>query len=213
MKSSEEGFMLVTALVMLVVLTFLGLAAILNSIVEVRISGNDRLYKETFYQADGGTETGTVLAYENALCINAGGFASTGTDADGNDYADLGFIRAVNLQFGDPGQGTAALPADPDGANPPVRDAVHYTDMGVDAEPHTNFTINGITENTEGSGLQMISGYRGLGRGSSAGGSHVRYTINAQRVGERGSESTVTLHWRMSGHLINNASSFDCTYR
>jgi hypothetical protein len=179
----------------------------------VRISGNDRLYKETFYQADGGTETGIVLAYENALCINAGGFASTGTDADGNDYADIGFIRAVNLGFGDPGQGTAALPADPDGVNPPVRDAVHYTGMGVDAEPHTNFTINGTIKNTEGNGLHMISGYRGLGRGSAAGGSHVRYTINAQRVGERGSESTVTLDWRMSAHLINNASSFDCTYR
>jgi hypothetical protein len=207
-SGSEKGFVLVTALMMLVALTLLGLATIMTSTVELKIAGNDRLYKKTFYQADGGTETGTVLAYENALCINGGGFTAGGTP----DQADIGLIRVSNLDFADPGQGTTDPPADPAGATPAVRDAVYYATMGDDSGPHTNFTINGISENTEGSGLQMDSGYPGLGQGSAGGGTHIRYAINSQRIGELGSRSDVTLQWRMSTHLINNASSFDCKY-
>ena len=84
--------------------------------------------------------------------------------------------------------------------------------MGKENAPHTNLTVHGVTKNTAGSGLQMVSGYRGLGRASAAGGTHVRYAINAQRVGALNSHSTVTLEWRLSSHLINNASSFDCQY-
>lgn len=208
MKRSDGGFVLVTALIILVTLTLLGLATIMTSTVEVKIAGNDRLHKKTFYEADGGTETGTVLAYENALCINAGGFAA----GDTPDQADIGLVRVSNLDFADPEQGTTDLPQDPAAASPGVRDAVQYATPGDDAAPHTNFTINGITENTEGSGLQMVSGYRYLGRSSAGGGTHVRYTVNSQRIGELGSKSTVTLQWRMSTHLINNASSFDCKY-
>jgi len=199
---SEEGFVLVTALMMLVVLTLLGLATIMTSTVELKIAGNDRVHKETFYQADGGTETGSVLAYENALCINSGGFTEGGTPG----RADIGFVRVTNLSFAEPGQGTLALPDDA------TRDAAYYTVLGDDLEQHTNFTINGITENTPGSGLRMISGYGGLGGGSAAGGTHMRYTVNAQRVGTGNSRSTVTLDWKISTHMINNASSFDCKY-
>jgi hypothetical protein len=201
-KRTEEGFVLVTALMMLVALSLIGLATIMTSTVELKIAGNDRLHKGTFYEADGGTETGSVLAYENALCINAGGFTEGGTPGQ----TDIGFVRVTNLSFAEPEQGTVALPDDA------TRDAVYFTVPGDDTQPHTNFTINGITENTPGSGLQMISGYRGLGRGSAAGGTHMRYTVNSQRVGPRNSRSTVTLEWRMSSHLINNASSFDCKY-
>ena len=207
-NESEKGFVLVTALMILVILTLLGLATIMTSSVELKIAGNDRLHKQTFYQADGGTETGMVLAYENALCINGGGF----TAGDTPDQADIGFIRVTNLGFADPGQGTTDLPEDPAGASPAVRDAVQYATMGVDSGPHTNFTINGIAESTDGSGLQMISAYPGLGQGSAGGGTHIRYTINSQRIGELASRSDVTLRWRISTHLINNASSFDCKY-
>lgn len=200
--------MLVTTLLLLLALTLLGLAAIMTSSVELKIAGNDRLRKSTFYQADGGTETGTALTFENALCINAGGFTEGGTP----NQADIGRIRVVNLDFADPGQGTAALPGDPAGATPAVRDAVHYATPGNDSGPHTNFTVNGVSEYTEGSGLQMISGYRGLGQASASGGTHARYTINSQRIGEVRSRADVTLQWRMSTHLINNASSFDCKY-
>ena len=207
-RRSEEGFVLVTSMIILVTLTLLGIAAIMTSTIEIKIAGNDRLHRETFYQADGGTATGSVLTYENALCLNGGGF----TEGNTPGQADIGMMRVTNLNFGEPGRGTKDVPSDPQGATPAVRDAVLYTEMGNDSLPHTNFTVNGLTENTAGSGLQMISGYRGLGRASAAGGTHVRYAINAQRVGNLNSRSTVTLEWRLSSHLVNNASSFDCKY-
>lgn len=202
-NQSEAGFVLVTSLMMLVALSLLGLATIMTSTVEMRIAGNDRLHRQTFYKSDGGTETGSVLAFENALCINDGGFTEEGTTGQANVGR---FVRVMNLSFAEPGQGTNSLP---DNA---TRDLVYYSVMGDDTQPHTNFTVHGITENTPGSGLQMISGYRGLGRGSAAGGTHVRYMVNAQHNGPRNSRSTVSLAWRMSSHLINNASSFDCKY-
>lgn len=206
---SEKGFVLVTSLMLLVALTLLGLATIMTSTMELKIAGNDRLHKETFYRADGGTDTGSVLTYENALCINAGGFTAGNTP----NQADIGFLRVGNLDFAEPGQGTTDMPTDKDKVtNLPVRDAAYYTTLGDDTQPHTNYTVSGIAENTAGSGLQMISGYRGLGRNAAGGGTHIRYTVNSQRVGERNSRSTVTLEWRMSTHLINNASSFDCKY-
>lgn len=208
LTKSEEGFVLVTALMLLLVLTLLGLATIMTSTVELKIAGNDRLHKKTFYQADGGTETGAILAYENALCINAGGFTAGTTPTQ----ADIGCIRVTNLAFADPGQGTTDLPEDPAGATPAVRDAVYYSTRGDDSSPHTNFTINGIAEYAEGSGLQMDSGYPGLGQGSAGGGTHLRYTVNSQRIGELGSRSAVSLQWRMSTHLINSAGSSDCKY-
>jgi Tfp pilus assembly protein PilX len=201
-KRSDEGFVLVTALMMLVILTMLGMATIMTSTVELKIAGNDRLHKKTFYQADAGTETGSVLTYENALCINSGGFTEDGTSGK----TDIGFFKVLNLDFAEPEQGTTALP---DGAN---SDAVFYTVSGDITAPHTDYTVYGVAENTAGSGLQMISGYRGLGGGSAAGGTHILYAVNSHGLGPRNTRSTVTLDWRISTHLINNASSFDCKY-
>jgi hypothetical protein len=56
----------------------------------------------------------------------------------------------------------------------------------------------------------MVSGYEGLGASAAAGGSHLDFDIYSQNVGARNSESLVTLGWRLSTHIINNASSSDC---
>jgi hypothetical protein len=217
-KRSEEGFVLVTSMVILIALTLIGIAAIMTSTVEVKIAGNDRLHKETFYQADGDTEVGAVLTYDNALCLNSGGF----TDGGGGQL-DIGNLRVSTLNFAEPGKGIESLPDGtailPDGTvvqqDDANRNAVYYADinnMGDDTLPHTNFRIAGRMKYTSGSGLQMVSGYEGLGYGAAAGGFHMRYLINAQRMGALNSESTITIEWRMSGHLINNADISDCKY-
>jgi Tfp pilus assembly protein PilX len=55
---NEKGVVLVIALIMLVVLTFLGVASINSSIFEARISGNDRVGSAAFYAAEGGVKVG-----------------------------------------------------------------------------------------------------------------------------------------------------------
>ncbi len=52
----EKGIALVVALVMLLVLTFVGLAAVSFTSYEARIAGNERVYNNAFYAGDGGIE-------------------------------------------------------------------------------------------------------------------------------------------------------------
>jgi len=51
-SNDESGFVLVTTLLILVSLTFVGIESTRNSLVELKISGNDRIAKELFYEAE-----------------------------------------------------------------------------------------------------------------------------------------------------------------
>ncbi|MGZ6347172.1 MAG: PilX N-terminal domain-containing pilus assembly protein [Anaerolineales bacterium] len=54
--ADQKGVALVVALVMLLVLTFVGFAAMSLTSFEAKISGNERLYNNAFYASDGGIE-------------------------------------------------------------------------------------------------------------------------------------------------------------
>jgi len=49
---SEEGFVLLTAMMMMIALALLGLAATTTAVFELQIAGNERWAKEQFYRAD-----------------------------------------------------------------------------------------------------------------------------------------------------------------
>ena len=75
----EQGFALVTVLLILMVLTLLGIMATNNTTTELRIAGNDKVHKQTFYQADGGTELAERLVFENTICSQVkNGFSNSG---------------------------------------------------------------------------------------------------------------------------------------
>ncbi len=52
--SNERGTVLVISIMILALLTFLGIAALDTTSTEIRISANDRVYKQAFYAADTG---------------------------------------------------------------------------------------------------------------------------------------------------------------
>jgi hypothetical protein len=54
--TDQKGVALVVALVMLLVLTFIGFAAVSLTSYEAKISGNEKLYNNAFYASDGGIE-------------------------------------------------------------------------------------------------------------------------------------------------------------
>ena len=54
----EEGFVLVTALVMMAILSFLGMAALSTTMIELQIAGNDRQEKKIFYGTESGCRRG-----------------------------------------------------------------------------------------------------------------------------------------------------------
>ncbi len=53
---NQKGVALIIALIMLLVLTLIGLSAISTTTHETKIAGNERVYNNAFYAADGGIE-------------------------------------------------------------------------------------------------------------------------------------------------------------
>ncbi len=53
---NEKGVALIIALIMLLVLTLIGLSAVSTTTHETKIAGNERVYNNAFYAADGGIE-------------------------------------------------------------------------------------------------------------------------------------------------------------
>ena len=68
-KNNEKGFVLITSMLIMLVLTIVGIVVIQNSTTELRISGNDRHQKEAFYEADGGTDYNVEALEQNVACI------------------------------------------------------------------------------------------------------------------------------------------------
>jgi Tfp pilus assembly protein PilX len=200
---NEKGFVLVTSLLILLILLVIGIAATNTSTIEIQIAANEKIHQQTFYQADGGAELASRVTYENAMCINSGGFLE---NPSGTGKRVVGKVEVLDLSFANPGAGTPPMPSDG------TRDVVYYPDTATDNDPHTNMTVAGRTVATAGSGLQQVAGYEGLGKGAAAGGTHVLYTINSQHEGQANSQSLVGLEWKLSGHLINSASSADCKF-
>lgn len=209
LSKNEDGFVLITAMVMLVILTLIGTFALNTTQFELQIAGNDRVAKQTFYQADGGTELAERLIFENAVCYNSGGFTKNESNPPSRNINKVRVHRLNLLDnlVGPDGTLSITPPSDSD------RDATYYIDtLGDEATPHTNFKVAGQIHPTPGSGMQMVSGYEGLGSGTAAGGAHALFAMYSQHKGVLGSESVVATEWQLSLHLINYASSYDCKY-
>ncbi len=58
MMGNERGVALVVAVLVMITATFLGIAAVMTSDIEMRISGNQRCSEKAFYAADAGIDMG-----------------------------------------------------------------------------------------------------------------------------------------------------------
>lgn len=165
--SNEQGFVLITSLLMLVVLMIIGIAATNTTTIELQISGNDKAAKQTFYQADGGTQVGAELVED---AIERAGFAT--------DDFDLGAVTVKHKDFYLNDVGTAPDWADPDAT------------MQL-----TSLVFRGTTEIIPGSAMQMVAGYEGKGKAAGSGGAIRKYDIWSRHSGNANSEATVIIEW------------------
>ena len=175
-RSNEKGSTLVLSILILLLLTVIGIAATNTSIIEILISGNDKVHKMTFHQADGGTEVGIELVEQNRSLF---GFDST-------ELANLGDVNVTSANL--------YLNTDPTMPSDSNRDAYLPKDY-TGNEPHTNLTIGGNTVLSTGGAIQMAAGYEGKGKGAGSG-SYVVYDIWSQHIGKANSEAIVLLQWR-----------------
>lgn len=65
LSRNEDGFVLVSTMIVMVMLSMVGLASTTSTVMELQISANDRDYKENFYRAEGAAvESAQRLANE-----------------------------------------------------------------------------------------------------------------------------------------------------
>ncbi|MBV5327053.1 MAG: hypothetical protein JZU65_05355 [Chlorobium sp.] len=199
-KKNEDGYVLVGALLILLLLVVIGISATTSTTLELQIAGNDRVRRETFFQADGGTQLAARLIEESLG--TPGGFTALDVSNRLNGSNNTILIVDTTLSendnvardetsvFDDMAVGGGRdIAYFPDGYNPLLPNAI----------PHTNIIMDGVTSTTAGSGQQMLSGYEGKGKGTAGGGGQILYTIYSQHMGRSQSESVVAVEWR---HVI-----------
>jgi hypothetical protein len=189
----ERGFVLITALLIMLVLTILGIATTTNTSIELQIAGNDKVHKRSFYEAEGGAMLGSELLEQNFNCpvgftsaaISATVNSRNTTFATNSPFADVKTERLDYPQFINNYDAAytltaAALPALP-------AQEVGYLHYG------------GNTAILPGGALQMAAGYEGKGKSAAQGGVAKMVDIYSQFKGMINSESIILFGWR---HLV-----------
>lgn len=212
--SDEQGFVLITAMVILVVLSIIGIATTRTANIELLIAGNDRRVKHAFYKADGGTEAGIEILEQNFSCANGFSTAAGFDNDDAGTFFSIAGVDIFDAKFAtddairDLAGGTAGLsvtdiPSDsvrsiriPD--NPANR---------VDTEYHTNVAIYGRSGFSEGSAIQMAAGDKSKGYGSANGGGIKRKNLIAEYDGAVNTVGKIRLDYV---HLISDEG--ECIY-
>lgn len=179
--ANEEGFILVTAMVVLLLLVLIGIGTMRTSSIEMLISGNDKFHKEAFYAADSGAYMSPRLLSmardagadpAAALMQNITLFGVDGTTAsDGTRFYQetMGFIED-------------AVALDPD-----FQLQVGLSPVDVDID-HTGAY--------QKSGDSAEFGMGGAGFGSGKGGSAIGFTLTATGTAPKETESVIRARYR-----------------
>jgi len=182
--NNEKGSALIISILILLLLTIIGIAATNTSTIEILISGNDKVHKMAFHQAEGGTEVGRELLEQNIACPT--GFK--------NEPIDIGNTRIEKKDFwqNESNATTCSYPSDSN------RD-IHMPANATSTDAHTNIKLYGVTELSTGTAIQMAAGYEGKGKGAATGGGHIVYDLCSQRRGQASCESCIAIQYR---HVI-----------
>jgi len=186
---NNRGSALVVALLMLVVLTLIGISATTTTTFELQIAGNDKLYKQAFYAADGATEMGGELIEQNIEDRDWDFGADGVTAISPSNPLARGNVR---LESPNPYMNREPMDGIPTDTN---RDAV-YPRTAINSDPHTNIKAVGNTTLSTGSAVQLIAGYEGKGKGAAGGGAWITYDVRAERRDVRDTEVRIRLGWR-----------------
>ncbi len=201
-KDNEDGFVLVGALLILLLLVIIGVSATTNTSLELQIAGNERIYKETFYQADGGTQLAARLI-EESLGSSAGFTALDANNVltDPTNQNNTILIQDTTIGTNIAGRNQTNV-SDAVIAGVPQRDFAFFPNgynpalVNPNVDPHTNVIADGVTGPLPGSGMNAISGSLGAGGGAAGLGTQILFTIYSQHIGRSNSESVVKIEYR-----------------
>ncbi len=206
-RGDENGFVLVLALLMLVMLSLLGIFGTTTSVFEQRVAANDKNAKHAFYRADGGLQVGIEMVEQNLSCPK--GFQTSTTTIAGVDILDPDLAYVANIK-GILGAGDDTVEDDiPSDSIRSLRIPENLASglRSDDTLSHTNIAVYGVTKVQPGSALQMVAGYEGLGKSVAQGGSIIALDIHSQQLDKRNSKSRLMLTWR---HVVGQEGT--CRY-
>ena len=214
--NNENGFALVVAMMIMVILTMLGIFATKTSIVELNISGNDKAAKESFYRADGGVEAGIELVEQDLSCPV--GFKAPGAvnNNDATSFLSIGGVDIFDRKFAFdekeadvPGATATTRITDQDFPSDTIRSIRIPSDPASrnDAAPHTNIAAYSVARYAEGSAIEMAAGHEGKGHSAAVGGGIRAVEIVSAHIGNRNALAKIHLQWK---HLIGQEG--DCIY-
>ena len=190
--TGQQGFVLVGALLIMLLLVLIGISATTSTNLELQIATVDRTHSETFYSTEAGLEIATALLEENISCPE--GFS-------GNQDRLIGPIRVYedSLAFwqNDPPDNNEILAFLDDPANwSDFTIGPEYPWIFPSPDRATNVIMGGNVTFPPGAALQMAAGYVGLGKAAASGGSIILYDIYTQHLGLQNSETALHLQWR-----------------
>ena len=203
---NERGSVLLVSVLVLLLLTIIGIFATTTTDIELRISGNEKLAKIAFYEADGGTEFCRELLEQNIACPDGFPVVTSETYAiipPGETHGV--FVDTPVFYLNEKDEDDPSLPCD---ANRDIHIPNNY-DVQVDDDnaPHTNLTVEGVTTYLPGSAIEMAAGYEGKGRGAASGGTQMLFDIFSQRMGRANSSACVCIEYR---HIVGDEDQ--CMY-
>lgn len=196
--NDENGFILVATMLILVVLTLIGISATRTSNIELQVAGNEKWSQDSFYQADGATET-TISIIEESI-IRGG--------IDANNYYDT-YVNNLNfylkeprdlyinrIDTGNPDNFDWSLNGQGSAPNTTRIDVYTPRASGTTTRPFSQLKSASITTGVPGSALNMASGYLGLGTGAAKGGTMEIFDIWSNNLGRFNSETMLRLQYR-----------------
>jgi len=214
----ENGFILIVTMLILVVLTIVGMAALDSSTFEVRIAANDRLSKSSFNMADGSIFTaGKLITRAISEGVDPTGVSGVSFDGfniikdeeagttvaaphDPQDFYKvvMGYVETK------PARQEAATVEAPfntaDFTKPSVNpDAVYVPDIVISGFGSNSASVTIVGRSSQmiaGGGAEFGAGSAGAGVGSGGGGAAVTFDIDVSGSAGHNSRSSLSARYR-----------------
>jgi hypothetical protein len=184
---NEKGSALITAVLILMVVTVIGIIATRTSNMELQIATNEKVHKMTWFATDAVCdELSTELIEQN---IEQRGFGSQAPPFEYGASENL-MVYTSELFMNTEGATCAS--------NVPEEDNRDIAVSGL-GQSVVSVRIYGNTELSSGNAIQLPEGYHGRGKGLAGGGAQIVYVIRGLGRGAVNSEARIAAGWR---HVI-----------
>jgi Tfp pilus assembly protein PilX len=186
---NQRGMALISALLLLLVVALMSVGVSMDTSMDVRIAAYQRFKARSFGFAESGVMVATDILEDNIYDV---GWDAATADID---YKNLSpdYVGTLKIKQG---QGSFYM-------NKNVAEAVA---LKMDEDVNGSFDIKAevtfqrlVMKVAEGGAIQIASGYAGLGKGASGGGTHLLYNVMASGSDSDRSQTDLALHFR---HVI-----------